>query len=111
MSEDAPVEESLDDIANNARRVFQEKFACRPVYLGDGAHEDLKSSWNVYAYYDNQYVGFIELLRYQGTAAEYKGVLFGEKEPALTVMGKEIDTVLLHLGIELGRQRNRKAEA
>jgi len=108
MSEEEPTSETLDDLAHDARRVFQEFRACRPVYLGDGVHEDAKSSWNVYAYSNNAYVGTVETLRYQGSAAEYKGVLFGDDESAITVASRSIETVLLHLGIELGR-RTRKA--
>lgn len=105
------VEEALETMAEAAKGVFREELACLAVYLGPGAHEGDQHSWNVYAYRDNEYVGTVQAVFPTGPGGrvEYEGVLFSEIGPTFRVTDLVIATVLLHLGIELGRREQKKA--
>lgn len=104
------VEEALETMAEAAKGVFREELACLSVYLGPGAHEGDQHSWNVYAYRDNEYVGFIQAVFPTGPGGrvEYEGALFSEIGNTFRVTDLVIATVLLHLGIEFGRRQQKK---
>jgi len=106
--------EALDDMAEAAKDVFREPLACKSIYLGGGLHSGDQSSWNVYTYEDNEYVGVIEAVRPDGSdgQVEYEGKLFFSLHgPTFRVTAIDIATVLLHLGIELGRRRQKRANS
>lgn len=96
-----PTPEELDDMAEEARMVFRERPACKSVYLGGSVHEGDQSSWNVYAYGSDEYVGTVI-----GGSETYQGTLF---HTDFQVTDSTIATVLLHLGIELGRVKRRES--
>jgi hypothetical protein len=104
------IREALEVMANSARHVFSEEIMCQRVYLGDGMHAEDQASWNVYAYLDEEYVGTIEVVWPNGPGGHvaYEGVLFSDIGPTFRVTDVVIATVLLHLGVELGRRNKKK---
>jgi hypothetical protein len=106
-----PKEDELEAMAALAKNVFRESPACTILYLGGGVHEGDQSTWNVYTAGDNEHVGTIETVwpKGPGGPVEYEGSLFSESGPGFLVVARRIDTVLLHLGIEVGRRHENRA--
>jgi hypothetical protein len=104
------IKEALETMAEAAKNIFAEPVMCQPVYLGPGIHEDDQSTWNVHDYEESAYVGTIHAVWPAGPGGrvEYEGVLFSEVGPSFRVTALVIATVLLHLGVELGRRRQKK---
>jgi hypothetical protein len=82
---------------------------CQALYLGPGIHEGHNSTWEVHARAKDAYVGTIRTVWPDESdgRVEYEGVLFSDIGPTFRVTDLVIATVLLHLGVELGR-RNKK---
>jgi hypothetical protein len=104
------IEEALETMANSAKHVFTEPVMCQSLYLGEGIHEGHQSIWNVRDYEESAYVGTIQVVWPDGPGGHvaYEGVLFSDIGPTFRVTDVVIATVLLHLGVELGRRNKKK---
>lgn len=104
------IEETLETLAQAAKHVFTERPTYDALYLGPGVHEGRESCWEVYAPdADRTHVGRIEVRWPKEVKGKlyFEGWLFSPLGCTFTVHDLVLETVLVHLGIERGRRRER----